>query len=390
MISVSKALQHVEKYCAPGKSVFKRTIDCYGFILAEKIISPLNMPPFRQSSMDGYAFLFSEENVYKIIGEVKAGNSENVSLNPGEAVRIFTGAKVPDDANTVVMQEHVKVIEGTVFIEKMPEKFSNVRPTGEQIKTGETALPMGTFLNEAAIGFLAGLGIAKIKVYEKPKVGLLISGNEIKKIGEELQEGEVYDSNSITLNLALRRIGITEIKTEFAQDTLEDTKNSLAKLIDCCDVILVSGGISVGDYDFTKQALQENGATEIFYKVNQKPGKPLWFGRKNDQFVFALPGNPASSLTCFYVYALPLLKAKMGFLDFHSTKLKAKSASQIQNNSGKTLFLKGRVENGIATEFSGQASSMLKSFALSNALLIVPEDVETIEQGKEIGYVNIN
>ena len=390
MISVSEALVAVGKHCNPLKSVAKDVVDSYGYILAENVISPLNMPPFKQSSMDGYAFIYSDENSYKVIGEVQTGISQNINLKKGEAIRIFTGARVPDEADTVVMQEHVSRIKDKIIIEKIPKINSNVRPKGEQIKIGEVALEKGTFLNEAAVGFLAGLGIKNIEVYKRPKVGILITGNEIKNSGEFLEEGEIYDSNSLTLNLGLQRLGIEEIEILFAKDTLEETTLSLKKLLNDNDVVLISGGISVGDYDFVEEALKENGAKQLFYNVNQKPGKPLWFGKKEDKIIFALPGNPASSLTCFYVYAWPLLRAQMGFTAFHLPKLKAKANGDIQNNFGKTLFLKGNVENDIATEFSGQASSMLKSFAVSNALLVIPEDVKLIKKGESISYLKLN
>jgi molybdopterin molybdotransferase len=390
MISVSEALAEVEKYCNPLKTVTREVVDCYGYILAENVISPLNMPPFRQSSMDGYAFIYSDENSYKVIGEVQTGISQNINLKKGEAIRIFTGARVPDEADTVLMQEHVSRIEDKIIIEKIPKIGSNVRPEGEQIKIGEIALEKGTFLNEAAVGFLAGLGIKDIQVYKRPKVGILITGNEIKGSGKILEEGEIYDSNSLTLKLGLKRLGIEEIEILFAKDTLEETTNSLKKLINNNDVILISGGISVGDYDFVEESLKENGVEKIFYNVNQKPGKPLWFGKKEEKIIFALPGNPASSLTCFYVYAWPILKAKMGFKEFHLPKLNAKANSDIQNNFSKTLFLKGNVENNTATEFYGQASSMLKSFAVSNALLIIPEEVKLIKKGELVTYLKID
>lgn len=390
MISVVEALAEVEKYCNPLKSVIKEVVDSYGYILAENVLSPLNMPPFKQSSMDGYALINSVDKSYKVIGEVQTGSSQNIKLKKGEAIRIFTGARVPDEADTVVMQEHVSRIADEIIIEKIPSKGSNVRPQGEQVKVGEIALEKGTFLNEAAVGFLAGLGITNIAVYKLPKVGILITGNEIKKSGESLEEGEIYDSNSLTLKLGLKRLGIEEIEILFSEDTLEKTTNSLKKLLNNNDVILISGGISVGDYDFVEEALKENSAEQIFYNVNQKPGKPLWFGKKEEKMIFALPGNPASSLTCFYVYAWPLLKALMGFKDFHLPKLKAKANSDIQNNFSKTLFLKGNVENNTATEFSGQASSMLKSFAVSNALLMIPEDVKLIKKGESVTYLKLD
>ncbi|WP_179343677.1 molybdopterin molybdotransferase MoeA [Winogradskyella ursingii] len=389
MISVSKVLKHLEVHCKPLESVEKSINKVFGLVLAEDIKSPINMPPFKQSSMDGYAFIHSENTTFKIIEEVQAGSSKNIKLKSGEAVRIFTGARVPDDADTVVMQEHTNRKDNQITINTLPRIGVNVRALGEQIKVGDIALKKGIQLNEAAIGFLAGLGIAKVKTYKRPKIQILITGNELKQIGEKLKEGEVYDSNSITLKLALRRIGIKKIKVSKVKDDLKSTVKAIEKSLKKSDVVLISGGISVGDYDFVKEALERNEVKEVFYKVNQKPGKPLWFGHKKGTKVFALPGNPASSLSCFYVYVLPLLKAQMGFMNYQNEKLTAIASSDIKNNFGKTLFLKGTVEHDKATVLTGQASSMLKSFAVSNALLIVPEDVDIIKKGEPISYIKI-
>ncbi|CAM1344274.1 molybdopterin molybdotransferase MoeA [Tenacibaculum amylolyticum] len=390
MISVSEAIQHIENYCKPNKTVQKSIQKVRNRILAEDVISPINMPPFKQSSMDGYAFRYSDTSVYTIVGEVQAGSATNFQLKEGEAVRIFTGARVPNDADTVVIQEHTSTDGKELTIEKLPKMYSNVRPLGEQIEIGAIALKKGILLNEAAIGFLAGLGITEVLVYKKPSVSILVTGNELKQVGEPLEEGQVYDSNSITLELALRQLGIKKVTIDKVEDTLKATKKAVQKHLKKSDIVLISGGISVGDYDFVKESLEANGVSEVFYKVNQKPGKPLWFGHKDQQIVFALPGNPASSLSCFYVYVLPILKAKLGHTNYHLPRIQAKASDSIKNIHGKTLFLKGSVIEGEATQLRGQASSMLKSFAVSNALLVVPEEVNTIEKGTEITCVKLS
>lgn len=390
MISVSEAIQHIEKYCQPNTVIEENIANTLGLVLAETITSPIHMPPFKQSSMDGYAFIHTEKSEYKIVGEVQAGDAKNIDIKTGEAVRIFTGARVPDNADTVVMQEHTKVENNILTIQKTPNKTANVRPLGEQIQKGDIALEKGTVLNEATIGFLAGLGIAKLKVYRKPKVSILITGNELKTVGEKLEEGQVYDSNSITLKLALQKLGIYDVRVQSIEDTFKATKETIRKELEFSDVILISGGISVGDYDFVKSALEENKVSEVFYKVNQKPGKPLWFGYQQEKLVFALPGNPASSLSCYYAYVLPVLRAKLGFTNYHLPRAKAKVENDIKNIHGKTLYLKGIVKDEVATQLTGQASSMLKSFAIANALLIVPEDKKQINKGEEITYIKLN
>ena len=387
MISVSQALEQIDKHCFTTRTATKRVQKTMGMVLAEDVISPIYMPPFRQSSMDGYAILHVGSEAYKVIGEVQAGNAENIPLKAGEAVRIFTGARVPDAADTVVMQEHVTREGDSITVDKMPNKHANVRPLGEQIATGDVALEKGTLLNEASIAFLAGLGIGRVAVYQAPKVSVLVTGNELQQLGKKLKEGQVYESNSVPLKLALNRIGVKKIKIYRVEDDLESTTQAVEKCLKKSDLVLISGGISVGDYDFVKQALENNEVKELFYKVNQRPGKPLWFGQKGDTKVYALPGNPASSLSCFYLYVLPLVKAQMGFANPHLLRLKAIASADIKNPTGKTLFLKGNVKDSQATLLTGQASSMLKSFAVSNALLVVPEDKEIIRKGEELTYI---
>jgi molybdopterin molybdotransferase len=389
MISVNEAIKYIES-TANKMPIKKKPIEkVLGAILAEDILSPINMPPFKQSSMDGYAFIHSKNTEFEIQGEVPAGSSENFGIDTNQAIRIFTGSRIPDDADTVVMQEHTKREGNFLKIKNVPDKGANVRPMGNQITKGEVALKKGTYLNEAAIGFLAGLGISEVNVYKKPKVSILVTGNELQQVGESLQEGQVYDSNSITLKLALLQLGIKKVRILKVKDTFKATYKTIKKELNKSDVLLISGGISVGDYDFVQKALIDNNVKEVFYKVNQKPGKPLWFGYKNNTKVFALPGNPASSLSCFYVYVLPLLRTSLGFENPHLPKNKAVTTSDIKNIHGKTLFLKGTVANGKATLLGGQASSMLKSFAICNALLVVPENETMIKKGQTIEYIKL-
>ena len=389
MISVSEALRFIKDHSKMNKVVSKSIEKALGLVLANDVLSDINMPPFKQSSMDGYAFAHSDSKTYKIVGEIQAGNAKDIELSEGEAVRIFTGARVPNLADTVVMQEHVIRQNDQFSIDILPKKNANVRPLGEQIETGDIALRKGSVLNEAALGFLASLGVGKVDVYERPKVSILVTGNELQKLGDELKLGQVYESNSVTLKMALHRIGIKKVEIARVEDDLNQTTKAIKKCIRKSDIVLISGGISVGDYDFVKQALENNGVNEIFYKVNQRPGKPLWFGTKEKTKVFALPGNPASSLSCFYLYVLPLLRTQMGRTHCHLPRLIATAKQDLKNTTGKTLFLKGNVIDGKATLLTGQASSMLKSFAVSNALLVLPENIELIKKGEELTYIQL-
>ena len=389
MIAVNEALKHIETQTFPLGTQTLSLLAARGSILASAVQSPINMPPFRQSAMDGYAIQLNGTPEYNVINESKAGDSGNLSLKSGEAVRIFTGALVPDDADTIVIQEHVERTADKIRLNKFPQKGANIRPIGEQVFAGTEVLKKGTLVNEATIGFLTGLGIQEIEVYKKPMVGILATGNELQPPGNPLKKGSIYESNAIMLQAALLRLGIDDIQVFKAKDDYDQTKTAISNALEKVDVLLISGGISVGEYDFVKQALEENGVEEVFYKVNQKPGKPLFFGKKSDKTVFALPGNPGSSLTCFYVYVLGALRKMMGHKNFNLELKDAKTASEIKNPTGKTLFLKAIIEDGKAKILTGQASSMLNSYAISTGLVVVLETVELINEGETIQYLNL-
>ncbi|MBF4465256.1 gephyrin-like molybdotransferase Glp [Flavobacterium sp. LC2016-12] len=390
MIKVSEALAIVAENSSnmPVQRIPVRK--ALGYILAETLYSPIDMPPFRQSAMDGYAFIHSEKHQYDVISTSQAGDHSNIKLNENEAVRIFTGAFVPKNADTVVMQEHVLANKDSILIAAMPPQFSNIRNKGEQITKEEVVFEANTLITPAAIGFLACLGITEITVYKKPKVAILVTGNELVKPGKKLPKGKIYESNSVMLEAALQTIGINKIKVYKVKDNLKATKKALKGILEKYDVVLISGGISVGDYDFVKDALLANGVEELFYKINQKPGKPMFFGSKQDTLVFALPGNPASSLTNFYIYVYPAIKNRMGFSDIHLPKLVRKLNEPITNTTGKTLFLKALYDETNVTILDGQASSMLNTFAIANSLLIVPDDVEGLKKGQLVTLLPIN
>ncbi|MFH6967919.1 gephyrin-like molybdotransferase Glp [Flavobacterium sp. FlaQc-28] len=390
MIKVEEALTIIEANSAKMPAQQIAVSKALGYVLAEKVISPIHMPPFRQSAMDGYAFIHSIKHQYDIVSTSQAGDHSNLKLNANEAVRIFTGAFVPDDADTVVMQEHVIANKNSILIAAMPAKSANIRPKGEQIAKDDIVFEAGTLMTPAAIGFLASLGITEIKVHKKPKVAVLVTGNELVKPGEKLKKGKIYESNSVMLQAALETIGIKKTKVYSVKDNLKATKKALKSILKKYDIVLISGGISVGDYDFVKEALLQNDVKELFYKINQKPGKPMFFGSKNETLVFALPGNPASSLTNFYIYVVPAIKSRIGFLEIHKTKVIRKLNSDLKNNTGKTLFLKAKYNETHVEVLDSQSSAMLNTFAVANSLLIVPEGIEEYKKGQLVTLLPID
>lgn len=371
MITVSEAFSILQNNLPTPQEENSALLEARKKILSQSILSPIHMPPFRQSAMDGYAVCIHDNLTYQIIGEIKAGDAESFVLKPGQAVKIFTGAPVPDSAQAMIPIEKVVVTQSVLILQSVPKLEDNIRPIGEQIKKGELALEKGTQLDAAAIGFLAALGITIVPVFKKPSVGIVVTGNELLAPGTPLTFGKVYESNGVMLEAALLDSLAQEVTRYTVKDDFESTKNILQTAIEMHDVILVSGGISVGDYDFVAQALQELEVKTLFHKVNQKPGKPLYLGGKNNKLIFALPGNPAACLTCFYVYVLPTLKKISGQITQYKAINSLPLDHHLSVNNSRSQFLKAKITNGKVTVLSHQASSMLNTFSTANALVYV-------------------
>ena len=380
MISVEQALDIVRNNTkATDTSITKKVADAVGQTLFEDVISSMDMPPFRQSAMDGYALCINENGVYNIIGEVKAGDGHHPTLQKGEAVRIFTGAPVPDTANAVIMQEKTSVEHNRLSIHTEVLKGENIRPLGEQVLKGDIALKKGTRLTPAAVAFLSALGITEVKVYKLPAVAIVVTGNELVETGQNLAFGQIYESNALMLASVLRDLGCKNITTHKIDDHYQNTIGLLKKVIENHDLVLISGGISVGDYDFVGKALDEIGVEKLFYQVKQKPGKPLFFGKKENNVVFALPGNPGAALSCFYIYVYPAFQRMSGNYNQTLPQTQAISLSNYSIKGNRAQFLKAIYNHGKVEILDGQNSSMLHTFALANALVYANADTGDIK-----------
>ena len=345
MITINEAIKAVKNNINPlFKEETKPLERCGGYYLSKDIFSPVNMPPFRQSAMDGYALSLHSNLSYTLIGEVKAGDKHQPILKSGEAVRIFTGAPVPVTANAVMMQEKVSVNGSKITIETNLPEGHNIRPMGEQVKTGELALKKGTKLTPAAIGYLTSLGITEVQVYKKPSIALITTGNELVEAGQPLTYGKIYESNSKMLLNALYSLKFYDVTIHKIADDYIQTKNKLETVINDNDLVIATGGISVGDYDFVGKALKELRVKEVFYKVKQKPGKPLFFGKKENTAIFALPGNPAAALSCFYAYVYIALQKMMNNDTIELPRIKAKSIYKFEKRGDRPQFLKSYIQ----------------------------------------------
>ncbi|TDE13161.1 molybdopterin molybdotransferase MoeA [Dyadobacter psychrotolerans] len=357
-----------------------------GYVLVKDILASFSLPSFRQSSMDGYAIFHQDILVngtaLTITGEAKAGERSVQNVNKGEAIRIFTGAPVPDGATAVIMQEHTAREGGQVIVNEFPvQSGKNIRNVGQQIAEGAVALPGNTLLCPGAVGFLLGLNVDTVEVYKKPKVGILVTGDELVKRGDALGYGQVYESNSAMLIAALKQEGIYETEVLYAEDDLDATIVALDALSGRNDVVLASGGISVGDYDYVGKALEAVEAQTVFYKVKQKPGKPLLFARKEDTLFFALPGNPASSLVCFYEYVLPALRKMCGRQDYFLRSLQLPITHAYSFDGERDEFLKATATHDTVIPLDGQESFALRSFAVANAIIYLPVTQNVVAKG---------
>lgn len=386
MISVSEAKKIVlENTDLLGTHIIP-LYDATGLVMAEDVFATIDVPSFNQSAMDGYGLRFEDLNENKslsIVGEIPAGVFPHHQLLPNSAIRIFTGSQIPEGCDTVVIQEKVTVNSNQLYInDEHLKKGLNIRLKGSQTAKGGLALKAGTIIRPGASGFLAGLGFDKVKVFNVPKVCIINTGKELIKPGQSNEPSKVYESNSYSLNAALSEFNIkpqTIICIDDDEGTItESIKNNLSE----CDILIISGGVSVGDYDFVAKALDNCGVNCIFHKVKQKPGKPLYFGKINKTLIFGLPGNPAATLTCYYEYIMPAIKKMMGYDDDSETKVCLPLTTSFVKKAGLTFFIKGKLASNGVTPLNAQESYQMSSFAFADCIIQLDEDRTEYNEGE--------
>ncbi len=387
MVSVQEAQSLIQTTVPVLQQEQKKLSNAVGQVLAQDVLSPLSLPPFRQSSMDGYALHHADithaGTSLPVVAESRAGSDVPQALQRGTAVHILTGAPVPEGATAVVMKEKVERTGNEAAIQQFPvQEGQNVRSIGQQIQKNDLAMPQGTYLTPGSVGFLAGMNVQTVEVYRRPKVGILVTGDELVQPGNgDLRFGQIYESSSSMLEAVLRAEGITEIEVRYVLDNEAATIAALRDLTEKNDVVLSTGGVSVGDYDFVGIALREIGVETVFYKVRQRPGKPLFFGRNDDTIIFALPGNPASTLVCYYEYVLPALRLMSGRNDCFLPKIKLPITHAFSFQGERDEFLKAIATTDAVTPLDGQESFVLRSFAIANALIYLPASQNSVQPG---------
>lgn len=382
MISVNEAKTIIKNTVEVLPSIKILLADAVGYVLSEDVFSKIDFPPFNQSNVDGYAIAFKDGHErLNIDGEIAAGDDKKFSLQAKKAIRIFTGAAVPYNADTVVMQEKVTIENNELIIhDEQLKQYSNFRAKGKDIRQGALALHKNEYISAGTVGFLSALGITDAWVYKKPSVSIIITGNELQQPGNNLQHAQVYEANSFMLKSALQQLHFYDVKVFYADDNLERLTSTLNDALIKSDVVMLCGGISVGDYDYVLQAAINCGVKKLFHKVKQRPGKPLYFGKKENKIVFGLPGNTSSVLTCFYEYVVEALSIMINKKNMVKV-MKALLANDYKKITGLTFFLKGLIDDDKVVALDAQESYRLSSYAKANCLIKLEQDKTEYKKG---------
>jgi molybdopterin molybdotransferase len=354
--------------------------DALGRVLAEDVESPISVPPFDSSAMDGYALIAGAAAELELIGEARAGHPAEAAVRPGTAIAISTGAALPEGATAVVPVERTEAAGAGVRVPDT-EPEANIRRAGEDIAAGETVLRAGEALEPAALGVAASVGRASLSCARRPRVALLVTGDELTDPGEPLAPGGIYSSNAYALAAQVERAGATLALRERVADTAQATRAALGSALDGADVVVVSGGVSVGPHDHVKPALAELGVEQRFWGVSLRPGKPVWFGTAGHKLAFGLPGNPVSAMVTFQLFVRPALAALQG-ADPSITRTAARLDQAVARNPRREQAVRVRLAAGddgwrVSPTKGAQGSHVLTSMLGANALaLIAPGEGE--------------
>ncbi|MBT2505524.1 molybdopterin molybdotransferase MoeA [Streptomyces sp. ISL-98] len=424
--SVDDHLEDILAAVKPLEPIELQLPDAQGCVLVEDVTVQIALPPFDNSSMDGYAVRTADVTgaseefpaVLTVIGDVAAGSGETLTVGPGQAARIMTGAPLPPGAEAVVpvewtdggtgggpaatMRAHSAAPEGAsgeVRVHRPVEARAHVRARGSDVQVGDLALEAGTVVGPPQIGLLAAIGRATVKVRPRPRVVVLSTGSELVQPGEELAAGQIYDSNSFALTAAARDAGAISYRVGAVTDNAETLRATIEDQLIRADMIVTTGGVSVGAYDVVKEALSsvgdedEPGSGIDFRKLAMQPGKPQGFGSIGPEHtpLLALPGNPVSSYVSFELFVRPAIRALMGLKDVHRPTVRATLSADkpLSSPAGKRQFLRGTYdeESGTVTPVGGAGSHLVAALARANALITVPEDATTAEPGTEVVVV---
>lgn len=389
---VEKARAHIRAFLEPVTAVERLSVRAaLGRVLAEDVVSPVNVPQQDNSAMDGYAVRFDDlrqdgEATLKVIGAAFAGKPFDGSVGPVQAVRIMTGAVIPQGTDTVIQQERAKVSGDSVAVAPVTKKGTNTRRAGEDLRRGEPALKRGQPLRPAEIGLLASLGIGEVSVYRKLRVAFFSTGDELVPVGSPLGAGQIYDSNRYTIYGMLTRLGCDVLDMGVIRDDPKAVERAFDEAAQAADVVVTSGGVSVGEADYVKQILDRLGEV-LFWKIAMKPGRPLAYGRIGRAHFFGLPGNPVAVMVTFYQFvrdALLYLQGQATVAPLPTLKVTCTSA--IKKAPGRTEFQRGVLSRAADGQWTvrttgDQGSGILSSMSLADCFIVLPTEVGNLPAG---------
>jgi molybdopterin molybdotransferase len=392
-LTVTAAREAILRHINPVRTSLRLPLrDALNAVLAQEIISPIDVPGHTNSAMDGFAMAGKDlpqqaQRDFKLIGTAVAGTPFTQPCAAGECVRIMTGAPMPAGTDTVVMQEQTTLInESQVRITHGHRPGQNVRQAGEDIALGSQVLSPGRRLTPADLGILASLGFGEVSVRRRPRVAFFSTGDELRCVGEPLAPGEVYDSNRYSLHGMLARADVEQLDMGVVKDDPEALREAFTRAAEAADMVITSGGVSVGEADYTKAVLQQLGDMK-FWKIAMKPGRPLAFGKLAESHFFGLPGNPVAVMVTFYQFVLPALHYLATGMPYQAFTLQAECTQNIRKKPGRFEFVRARMQQREDASFSvepiaRQGSGILTSMSKGNCFILLPEDCHGVETGE--------
>lgn len=360
-----------------------RTEDSLGRLLPESVSSPIESPPFAKAAMDGYAVQVDDDSEeFQILETIGAGDVPSATVSKGKCVKIMTGAMMPDGADKVIRVEFTERNGDTVKVHT-EEKGGNVIKRAENLKKGDPVLSPG-IIRAKDLGIIASLGLPEIEVVKKPVIGVITTGSELKNPGEELKTGEIYNSNGFQMCAQIKEAGGIPKYYGIVKDDRASLSNAIADALSLCDILLLSGGVSKGEYDYVPEILNENGVETLFHRVAIKPGRPTFFGKNNDTYIFGLPGNPVSSFVVFEVMVKALL-FRMAGLEYKPLEIKGILSKTLRRrDTGRTEFYPVRIKGEKIDPIKYLGSSHLNALADADALLSIETGTEELKEGETV------
>jgi len=386
-MSVEQARTFIKQFLSPlTETELLPLRESLGRVLAVDIVSPCNVPNHNNSAMDGFAFRFEDaDKPLRNVGTAFAGKPFIGNIQSGECIKIMTGAVIPEGADTVMMQERVTQSGDTITLTEMPKLGANVRLAGEDLKLGQIVLGKGHLMLPVDLGLVASLGLEKVNVFRQLKVAFFSTGDELISVGKPLEEGQIYDSNRYTIFGMLSRLGVMITDLGVIPDQPDLLENALLKAASQHDVVITSGGVSVGEADYMKALLAQHGQV-LFWKINMKPGRPLAYGKVGNAHYFGLPGNPVSAMVTFYQFVREALLSLMGSEPKPFPILKILCSEPIKKAAGRTEFQRGIIyldkDNIWKVKPTGnQGSGILSSLSTANCFIVLDENIGNCDAG---------